>query len=266
MTQPHDSQLEEALDAAARLIAGAKYTIALVGAGMSVESGIPTYRGPGGLWTRFGEPPMNAYQQFLQNPVAWWEEQIDPAKLPEHRKELYKALQSARPNGGHYALVDMERMGVLKHIITQNVDNLHQVAGSANVAEIHGNRTKLRCIQCGYRRPRQGFEVDDLPPHCPQCNGIVKGDTVMFGEPIPGDVLNACIREASRCDCMLLIGTSATVYPAAGFPEEVVYRGGHIIEVNPNPTPFSDVADVVLRNPSAEALPRVVQKLKDLRS
>ena len=153
---------------------------------------------------------------------------------------------------------------MLKRIITQNIDNLHQMAGSEGVAEIHGNRTKLRCLGCDLRVPRDELSIAELPPHCPKCGGIIKSDTVMFGEPIPSGVLEVCFRETELCDCMLLIGTSATVYPAAGFPAVAKAHGASHIEVNPNETPLTDDCDVVLRGPSGEALPQLVERVKEL--
>ncbi|MBF8266574.1 MAG: NAD-dependent deacylase [Dehalococcoidia bacterium] len=218
MTSPGQEQ-EKAIEGASRLIHQSRHVIALVGAGISVESGIPPFRGPGGLYTRVGEPDMRGYQRFLDDPEAHWRNLL-------HREsegpgaESRRPMQDARPNPGHHALVELEEMGVLKHIITQNVDNLHREAGSKNIAEIHGNRRKVRCIGCGTRWMREEFQIRELPPRCPACGGLIKGDTVSFGEPIPRDVLSVCFQEAERCDCMLIIGTSALVYPAAGFPPE----------------------------------------------
>jgi NAD-dependent deacetylase len=158
----------------------------------------------------------------------------------------------------------MEDLGFLKHIITQNVDNLHQEAGSRNITEIHGNRTKLRCIRCNRRWRFDEFTITDLPPPCPDCGGIVKSDTVMFGEPIPSDALEECLRQTRLCDCMLLVGTSAVVYPAAGFPVDVKTKGGKLIEVNPNETDLTALCDVVLRAPAGESLPKLVQRLREL--
>jgi NAD-dependent deacetylase len=225
---------------------------------MSVESGVPTFRGPEGLWTK-----LRDYERFQEDPAKWWEMRISRAS---QFSELVDALNAAVPNEGHFALKDMEDAGFLKHIITQNIDNLHQVAGSSVITEIHGNRTKLRCIQCNTRWPMEEFAMDELPPHCPECGGIVKGDTVMFGEPIPRDALNECVEQTGRCDCMLLIGTSAVVYPAAGFPMDVKGKGGTLIEVNPNETPLTRYADVVVRAPSGEALPLIVAQLRNQRS
>ena len=255
--------LAEAVERAARLIVDSNYVVALVGAGISVESGISTFRGPGGLWTRIGEPSMRGYQQFLEDPAAWWEQQLDQ-DADAVRTEFRAAIDSAAPNAGHHALAELESLGALKFTITQNVDNLHHEAGSKLVAEIHGSRTKLRCIQCESRWHRDEFEVKEYPPICPSCGGIVKTDTVMFGEPIPPGVLAVCFQETDQSDCMLTIGTSATVYPAASFPESVKQGGGYLIEANPNETPLSSIADVVLRGPTGQTLPELVQRVREL--
>ena len=256
-----DADLERAAVEAARLVYAANHAVALVGAGLSVESGIPPFRGPGGLWTKYGEPDMRGYERFLDDPKEWWEQRMSPSG---GYRELTDALSQAKPNAGHVALREMEELGFLKHIITQNIDNLHQEAGSRAITEIHGNRTKLRCLGCGSRWPLDGFPIDELPPTCPECGGTVKGDTVMFGEPIPRDALDECILQTQMCDCMLLVGTSAAVYPAAGFPHDVRRAGGALIEVNPNETPLTEIADVVLRAPAGESLPLVVSRLRQL--
>ncbi|MGH2587552.1 MAG: SIR2 family NAD-dependent protein deacylase, partial [Dehalococcoidia bacterium] len=251
---------ETAIQEAARRIAASRYCTALVGAGMSKESGIPTFRGEGGLWTRLGEPPMNGYQLFLEDPRAWWLERLEQQRNPP---EFARAITDATPNPGHHALADLEQRGYLKHLITQNVDGLHLDAGSTAITEIHGNRRKLRCIACGRRGPTRDFVEDDVPPVCDRCGGVVKADTVMFGEPIPPAFLASCHEHAGRSDLMLVIGTSATVYPAADFPMQVLRRGGAIIEVNVDETLFTPYAAVALRGPSGELLPRLVEALQD---
>ncbi len=254
------SELEGGIEEAARLIAASRHVVALVGAGLSAESGVPTFRGPDGLWTKHGEPDLRDYERFVEDPKRWWEMRQERAG---RLGELVQALENAVPNAGHFALRDLEEMGRLQHIITQNIDNLHQLAGSQAITEVHGNRTKLRCVVCNHRWPLDGFQIDELPPKCPDCtNGIAKGDTVMFGEPIPRDALDECINQSRMCDCMLLIGTSAVVFPAAQFPIDVKSAGGVLIEVNPNETPLTSVSDVVLRAPAGEALPLVVEKLR----
>jgi len=244
---------------AAEVILRARYVVALTGAGMSVESNIPPFRGPGGLWTKHGEPAMNGYQRFLADPKKAWEERLNP-KGP--RVELSKALENAAPNPGHIALVDLEKMGLLKALITQNVDNLHKAAGSKNVLEIHGNYTLLRCIDCNTRYKRDEISLETLPPKCPQCAGIIKSDGVAFGEPIPPDVLQGCQAETSRCDCMLVIGTSATVYPAAAFPQQVMRQGHPLIEINLYESELTPICQISLQGPSGEVLPNLVEIIK----
>jgi NAD-dependent deacetylase len=253
------NELTQDIEAAADLIAGAKHVVALVGAGISAESGIPTFRGPDGLWTKHGEPDLRDYERFSADPKGWWEKRISGAG---GLGELIAALEAAQPNAGHIALQEMEEAGWLAHIITQNIDNLHQRAGSTRITEIHGNRTKLRCVGCGNRWPLDEFPIDELPPHCPDCRGLVKGDTVMFGEPIPKDALDSCVDQTWRCDMMLLIGTSAVVFPAAQFPLDVRRLGGKLIEINPSETPLTALAEVVVRAQSGEALPRIVSRLR----
>ncbi len=259
-------RVQESVEKASRLVAGSRYVVAMVGAGMSAESGIPTYRGPGGLWTRIGEPDPRSYQAFVADPKGWWERTLDREQNPEQpeRAHMREAMANARPNPGHYALVALERMEILKHIITQNVDNLHREAGSTGLSEIHGNRTLLRCMDCSLRLRREEVQIVEVPPLCPECGGVIKSDGVMFGEPIPQDVLERCFRETELCDCMLVLGTSGTVYPAAGFPLEAQRRGAPIIEINVNRTPLTEITDVSLQGPTGELLPPLVARVRQL--
>jgi NAD-dependent protein deacetylase/lipoamidase len=248
-----------ALDEAAACLMRARHAIALTGAGLSVESGIPPFRGPGGLWTKHGEPPMDGYQRFLRDPRKAWEDRLNPAGP---MRELWEALAAARPNPGHAALVELEELGVIRSVITQNVDNLHRLAGTRRLLEIHGNATMIRCIACVARYARESIDFADLPPRCPRCQGILKSDTVSFGEPIPPDVLNECFAEAEAADCVLVAGTSATVYPAAQFPITIQQRGGDLIEVNPYETEITSLARVALRGAAGELLPRLVERIR----
>ncbi len=253
--------LDGQLDIAARLLANARHAIALIGAGISVESGIPPFRGPGGVWTKRGEPPMDGYQRFMRNPEEYWANRL-AASADE---EFVKALTEAAPNPAHYALAGMEREGLVRHVITQNIDNLHTLAGSVSITEIHGNRTKLRCTGCNRRWPVDEFPIDEIPPRCPECAGVVKGDTVMFGEPIPMDALEECARQARQADLMLVIGTSATVYPAAEYPVVVYQRGGSLIEVNKYETPLTEYCSAVLRGNAGDLMPRLLERTLALR-
>ena len=258
-----DDETQGELERAAEAILSSGHLVALAGAGLSVESGIPPFRGPGGLWTKYGEPPMTGYQEFLRDPQLWWESRLRDEEEPDNPvHELKLALEEAAPNAGHYSLVDLEQMGLLKCTVTQNVDNLHRRAGSEALLEIHGNRSWLRCMACGSRRTREGFILGDLPPRCPDCGGMVKMDTVMFGEPIPQQVLQDCWEQAELCDCMLLIGTSGLVTPAARLPVVAQERGATLIEVNPHQTALTSTCDITLAGPSGELLPVLVDLIR----
>jgi NAD-dependent deacetylase len=287
--------LANQLDRAAEALLASRHCIALVGAGISVESGIRPFRGKGGLWTEKGEPPMDGYQRFMLDPAQGWRDML--ARRAQN-DEFSRSITEAVPNEGHFAMAELERMGVLKHTISQNIDNLHFVAGSCAVTEIHGNRTKVRCVDCGARwtweqflniakelpdhRPPQpgalrgesttagsrdetaevGGVMIRVPPECPRCASIVKSDTVSFGEPIPRAFLAECQEQADRADACIIVGTSATVVPAAWFPETVLNAGGALIEVNTDPTPFTRYCAAVLRGPSGELLPQLVERVK----
>ena len=261
-----DFELTPALDAeiarAAALLAQASSALALTGAGLSVESGIPPFRGPGGLWTRYGEPPLDGYQRFLRDPAAAWRERLHPRE--SWARGLAETLGRAKPNAGHLALAALEQHGTLAGVITQNVDDLHRQAGSKALLEIHGNHSLLRCLECHTRLEPDAIPIDEaqLPPRCPECGGLVKGDTVQFGEPIPPDVLRGCYAAVERCDCMLVIGTTATVYPAAEFPFEVLRRGGPVIEVNPYESELTGAATLSLIGPGGAVLPRLMHHVE----
>ncbi len=261
-----DFVLDEALDAriegAARAVASARYVVGLTGAGLSVESGIPPFRGPGGLWTKYGEPPLDGYQRFLADPAAAWRERLFPSE--PWALGLRETLARAKPNAGHRALAELERDRVLRALITQNIDDLHGQAGSRALLEIHGNHRLLRCARCQQRFGPDEVPVDPerLPPRCLHCGGIVKGDTVQFGEPIPPDVLRHCQLEVERADCMLVVGTTATVYPAAEFPIEVLRRRGCVIEINPYESELTPVATLSLRGPGGAVLERLLHHVR----
>ena len=173
-------ELSEMLDRAAAMVLRSNHVVALAGAGLSVESGIPPFRGPGGLWTKHGEPTNLSYKEFLRDPKEWWERRFRNEDQPgDPVYELKTAVDRAQPNPGHHALVEMEQSGFLQCVVTQNVDNLHREAGSQLLLEIHGNRTWLRCVGCGTRQPRHGYHFDSLPPICTECGGFIKMDTVM---------------------------------------------------------------------------------------
>ncbi len=255
---PLTEELDADIERAAEAVIAAQRVMALTGAGLSVESGIPPFRGPGGLWTKYGEPPMDGYQRFLEDPRKYWEEQQNPSQ--PWAVGLRETLAGAKPNLGHRVFTELERIGRCSCVITQNIDDLHRQAGSESLLEIHGNYFLLRCSECNtrFQKGEIDFDPQQLPPLCTGCGGIVKGDTVHFGEPIPADVLRRCYEEVGLSDCMLVAGTSATVFPAAQFPDEVLRSGGCVIEVNPEPTDLTHAATHFLKGPGGAVLERLL--------
>ena len=262
MADPFNLEAHAAvIDLAVGLLVRSSRTVVLAGAGMSKESGIPTFRGEGGLWTKHGEPPLNQFETFAADPQRWWERRLEESR----NDEFAQALEASQPNPGHVALAALEGLGIVSHLITQNIDDLHRRSGQSSITEIHGNRYWLRCLTCETRWPREEFiiEQDALPPTCTQCGGMVKSDTVMFGEPIPPTALQRCSEETAVADCFMTIGTSALVYPAAQYPVDALQRGVPLIDINPEPTPLTEVANVVIPGPSGEVLPTIVEQLRD---
>ena len=256
-----DAELQDLVDEIASIMREARYTVAMTGAGMSVESGIPPFRGADGLWTRYGTPPMHGYSQFRKDPTGWWNRRANE-KIDAHILELRDALVRAEPHAGHFALAEMERLGELKSVVTQNIDGLDEKAGLENVIEIHGNRRRLRCIECGNRIALGDIVPLFAPGPCDECGGLVKFDTVMFGEPIPDDVMVAARTEIDRADCVLAIGTSATVRPASGLLWIAESAGATIIEINPADTKITPLCAVSLRSTAERALTTLLDALQ----
>lgn len=260
------------IERAARDIVRSSYAIALTGAGISTESGIADFRGPSGVWTKNPEAEAQAYRsypEFTRDPKRWWEKQ-----LSGQAHDPLGSLEHARPNAGHHALVDLEKMGILKATITQNIDALHEKAGSTHLLEFHGSRSKLRCLSCNTRFNPNVFDFqklqqeDRLPPRCLECNQPLKSDVVYFGEPIPADVAEKSYAEALQCDLMLIAGTSAAVYPFANLPRIARERGGvKIIEVNAEPTLLTKegISDYLLQGKTGEILPAIVDLVREVR-
>jgi NAD-dependent deacetylase len=271
--------MEDLVKRAAKDLAESKYAIALTGAGMSTESDIPDFRGPKGIWTTDKEAETKAYERyelFLNNPRAYWEEMLG---FQGTYGSFYEQIRQAEPNPGHYALAELEALGILKCVITQNIDGLHKKAGSKKVLEYHGSTHTLRCISCGSRFSREEISLDELPPRC-ECGAALKYDVVHFKEPIPSDVMEESEKEASRCDLMLICGTSAVVYPFANLPRMARFHSGvtgldvighkanvKIIEVNADPTPLTreGVSDYLIQGKTGEILPRIVEQVKQAR-
>lgn len=233
----------------------------MTGAGVSVESGIPPFRGSEGLWTRHGTPSGNGYQSFLQDPEAWWKHEMERTVEP-WVDELRQSVRNARPNPGHVALVKMEQAGFVRSLITQNVDGLHSDAGMQNLVEIHGSRHFLRCVECENRTPRPDLFARKPAPPCEECGGPVKYDSVLFGEPIPPKVLASARAETDRADCVLVIGSSSTVRPAGGLPRIAHANGAKLIEINVSDTRLTPDCDVVIQAPAGVALPALLSELR----
>jgi NAD-dependent deacetylase len=219
----------------------------LTGAGISAESGIPTFRGDDGLWKKFRPEELARFDAFMQNPELVWE-------WYRYRREI---LTSARPNAAHLALAAMEQQHRSFTIITQNIDNLHQRAGSHTIHELHGNIMRDRCLQCGkysandYIQPPQGL------PRCRLCGGLMRPDVVWFGEMLPEEEWSLSVRAAERANLFLVIGTSAVVQPAASLPVIAKRAGAYVVEINSERTPLSPHADEVLIGKAGEILPAI---------
>jgi NAD-dependent deacetylase len=243
--------------AAARWLRAAVPITVLTGAGISTESGIPDFRGPQGVWTKNpGAQAMSTIDAYLADPEVRrraWQARLDhPA-------------WSARPNAGHRALVDLERTGRLRALVTQNIDGLHQAAGSNPdlVIEIHGTIRQVGCLSCRDRTPmaealKRVAAGEDDPP-CRRCGGILKSATISFGQALEPAVLNAAISAAQACDVLLAVGTSLSVHPAAGLCDLALGSGARLVIINAEPTPYDEVAHAVLREPIGAVLPRLVQ-------
>lgn len=252
----------QAIALAADLLVTSRYAVVMTGAGMSVESGIPTFRGDDGLWARFGGPDHDQYQRFLADPPAYWKRELERSVEP-YVVELRKTVAAAGPNDGHRALARLEALGVVRAVITQNIDGLHQSAGSKQVLELHGSRYKMRCVDCGDRTPREDLFLSRAPSPCVRCGGRVKFDSVLFGEPIPRPVLEEARAETDRADCVLVVGTSATVRPAGGLPRIARSNGARLIEVNPNRTGITSLCDVAICGTAAAALPLLADAVSE---
>ncbi len=237
---------------AARLVARGR-VVAFTGAGVSAESGIPTFRGRGGLWERFKPEELATPEAFAR----------DPARVWAWYKWRLSLVLSAKPNPAHLALAELERMGLLTAVITQNVDGLHQAAGSKRVVELHGSLRRARCTRCGFKVRLSRVPEEELP-RCPACRGLLRPDVVWFGESLPADAWLEAVELASSCKCMLVIGTSCAVYPAASLPLIAKRGGAALVEVNLEATPLTAIADVSLRGRAGELLPLLVDEVKRL--
>jgi NAD-dependent protein deacetylase/lipoamidase len=226
--------------------------VALTGAGMSVDSGIPAFRGSQGLWDRYDPMEFAHIDAFRANPKKVWQMLV----------ELENIVAQAQPNAAHWALAQLEEMGHLKAIITQNIDALHQMAGSKEVIEFHGNGQRLVCLSCGNLFPKDAVSLNELPPRC-SCKGILKPDVVFFGEPIPLEASQLAFQVTEECDLMLVVGTSAVVAPASHLPFLAKQQGATIVEINLERTHLSEtISDYVVEASVGQALSAILGHMR----
>jgi NAD-dependent deacetylase len=246
--------MDELIAKAARIVVDSRSTIALTGAGISVESGIPDFRSKGGLWDRYDPEEYATIYAF----------QEDPEKVWKMLREMEETIDMASPNAAHTGLAELEEMGLLQSVITQNVDNLHQEAGSKDVIEYHGNSRSLTCLWChkryGYTEKGGGY-----PPRC-ECGKILKPDVIFFGEAIPVEAMTRSYQLASSCQALLIIGTSAVVSPFNVLPRQAKQVGARIIEINLERTVLTDhITDVLLQGKATEMVSGLVSAVRELK-
>jgi NAD-dependent deacetylase len=259
----------------ARLLLEHKNISAFTGAGISAESGIPTFRDPGGLWDQFDPDEFGTTGGLIQAALK------KPALIRDFLLQMVDIFDRAKPNPGHYGLKSLEELGLLKTIITQNIDHLHQEAGNQRVIEVHGSLFRGRCLSCGRKQQlnkaellararklledEEHFEVGklaELLPRCPACNGVSRPDVVMFGEQVLQ--LPEAIAVAEQSDLMLVLGTSGVVYPAAAIPYQASERNAVIIEINPSGNYYDSICECYIDSPAGAAMPKIIDRLKDL--
>jgi NAD-dependent deacetylase len=274
ITMDEDQLIEEA----ASIIGKASKLVAFSGAGVSEESGIPTFRDPGGLWDRFDPYDLGGGDIF----TAMFGGAGIPGAAVDFVSEMLTVLEKAQPNPGHLALGELEKMGILRSVITQNIDNLHREGGNSNVIEVHGNLFRLVCIACGNKIQMgreelfsMGKELVDLmlkgdlegiiklASRCP-CGGVCRLDVVGFGEPVQD--MSQAMSEARNSDVLLILGTSGMVYPAAYIPEHAKKTGSKLIEINATGCYFPTLVDVGIVGKTGEVLPRVMERVRLLRA
>jgi len=246
-------------DRVADLIVNAKKVVVFTGAGISTESGIPDFRSPGGIWDRF-DPDDFTYQKFVTDPEA--------------RRKQWQMLgeggltSKVEPNPAHCAIAELDRLGKLDCVITQNVDNLHQRGGVPDnkVFELHGNMQWAVCLSCGQRYPFEQIKVrldeGEAIPDCEACGGILKPDAVLFGESLPEKVLTEATHRSSSCDLFIVVGSSLVVYPAAFMPVYAFESGAKLVIINLSPTPMDQQAAVLVRAKAGETMSKVVQRVR----
>lgn len=240
---------------AARIIVNARHCVAFTGAGISVESGIPPFRGENGLWNKY-DPMTFDISYFLENTTDSW------AAI---REIFYDLFGRVLPNTAHYALAEMEDRSLIQSVITQNVDNLHRDAGNRTVYEFHGSLKQIRCLDCDALVPVDRIDINCLVPACRQCGGRLKPDVIFFGEPIPEPAASLSFEAAGNADRMILIGTTGTVAPANMLPRQAKANHARIIEINPVPSEYTrTITDVFLQDKATIAMEKLMEEIDKL--
>lgn len=255
-----EQNLEALAQKVAELIIGAKKLVVFTGAGISTESGIPDFRSPGGIWSRF-DPDDFTYQKFVS----------DAGARRKQWQMLGEGLMTtlAEPNPAHYAITELYQLGRLDCVITQNIDNLHQKAGvpAEMVFELHGNLQRAVCLSCGRQYPFEQIKLrldrGEEIPDCEDCHGILKPTAVFFGEPLPQDVLEEASQRSLNSDLFIVIGSTLVVYPAAYMPVYAHQAGAKLVIINLSPTPMDGEASVLIQAKAGEAMSRIIEKLKE---
>ncbi len=246
-----DGNAAEGIDRAARALALSSRTVVLTGAGISKESGIPTFRDLDGIWTKYRAEELASREGFLSNPALVWNWYM----------ERRTAARAAQPNSGHRALARLETLLPVFLLVTQNVDNLHLRAGNREIVELHGNIERYRCFECG-KPSREDDSWSKGPPRC-ACGGLIRPNIVWFGEPLPAAELECSYRETQRCDALLIVGTSGIVHPAAMLPSVARQSGAFLIEVNVDPSGITPIVDVFLAGKAGKVLPGLVRRVEE---
>lgn len=245
--------MEQLIRRAAEILARSRCLVVFTGAGISKESGIPTFReAQEGLWAHYDPSELATVEGFRRNPRRVW----------EWYTYRFGRIEQVTPNPGHRAIAALERYLPRVIVITQNIDDLHRAAGSSDVIELHGNWRYYKCLSGHTGFTRADFaDQTDVPPRCPRCGALLRPDVVWFGEMLPAEAIERAFAESSACDAMLVVGTSGLVQPAASLPLYAHRAGRPVIEVNPNPSDITPLADIFLQGPAGQILPKVVDTL-----
>ncbi len=236
----------------AEIIKASKYCIAFSGAGISVESGIPPFRGESGIWNRY-DPHLLDLSYFYSQPARSWE---------AIREIFYDFFTEAKPNDAHLVLAELEKSGIVKAVITQNIDNLHHVAGSKRVFEFHGNSQKLKCLDCNSFYDAKDVDLKVIPPKCEKCGGLLKPDFIFFGEGIPSEAYQNSFDAAQKADVVIILGSTGEVMPACQVPVVAKQNGAIIIEINPDNSNFTNqITDFHIKMKAGEAMKAIMQAM-----